>query len=141
MFNSFVQTGNVAQLCYGSVFQSVWHAILENFHNYTSLLNTDQLMLSSCVHIPHTRRLPVEREIINVYDVFGAGLHFDIATALHLPFRHLAINVATAVERWRHLYKNGSVKIASKNRICGEMRSYLGFFVVKNKGQTQKAVA
>ena len=30
-----------------------------------------------------------------------SGLLFDIATALHLVlYRHLAINVATAVQRW-----------------------------------------
>ena len=53
------------------------------------------------------------------------GQPFDVATALHLPFRHLAINVATAVQRWRHLRENCSVKIASKNRTCDEMRKYL----------------
>ena len=53
-----------------------------------------------------------------------AGLHFDIATALHVPFRHISINVATAVAvaiSTRKLHR----KIASKNSICGEMRDYL----------------
>ena len=54
-----------------------------------------------------------------------AGLLFDIATALPPGFRHLAMNVATAVERWRHMRENCSVKIVSKNRICSEMRHYL----------------
>ena len=36
-----------------------------------------------------------------------SGLLFDIATALHLVlYRHLAVNVATAMRRWRHLREN-----------------------------------
>ena len=57
-----------------------------------------------------------------------SGLLFDIATALDLvPFRHLAINVATAVERWRHLRDNCRIKIASKNRNCRDAKFFLIF--------------
>ena len=58
-------------------------------------------------------------------------------SALHLPFRHLAINlichreVATSILlMW---------KLQRKHRKM--WRNYLWFFFIKNKGQTQKAVA
>ena len=41
--------------------------------------------------------------------------------------------------RWRHLYDNFSVKIASKNRTCVEMRNYLCFFVVKKQRTNTKS--
>ena len=41
--------------------------------------------------------------------------------------------------RWRHLYDNCRIKIASKHRNCGDIRNSFWFFVIKNEGQTQKA--
>ena len=35
--------------------------------------------------------------------------------------------------------ENCRIKIASKNRNCGDAKFFFYFFVVKNKGQTQKA--
>ena len=57
-----------------------------------------------------------------------SGLLFDIATALHLVlYRHLAVNIATAIRRWRHLRENSrrktpALKSGSKNRKCGGIK-------------------
>ena len=48
-----------------------------------------------------------------------SGLLFDITTVLHLVlYRHLAVNVATAIGRWRHLRKNSRIQI--ENIASGE---------------------
>ena len=63
-----------------------------------------------------------------------SGLLFDIAPALDLvPYRHLAVNVATAVYRWRHLRDNCRIKIGSKNRNCGDA---IFFFFCRKKQRT-----
>ena len=69
------------------------------------------------------------------YSVYTGTLH------LGLPFRHLAINVATAVEPWRHLRENCSVKSHLKIAYVAKSDIIYDFVVVNNKEQTQKADA